>query len=124
MSNIGDMYRMGKGVEKNLERSFEWYNKTAVAYKKDDEHPRHRFTAGKTFNALGACYSQGWGVKRNNTLAEEFFGKAVMLGNAGAKQNFEAVSALNEKKRQKDAAKKKRAADELYEETQKNADEL
>lgn len=99
-NQLGECYQDGRGVEKSIEKAFEWYKKAADQglceaqynlaccfkrhYKEftflwmkkaaDQMHP-------KALEEVGECYEAGYGTKRNYSLAKNYFIKARKRGN-------------------------------------------
>ena len=69
---LGSFYEEGKGVEKNIELSFQWYEKAA-----------HQGNADAQF-ALSVCYKKGRGIEENEKIAWEWCEKAAEQGNLRA----------------------------------------
>src|SRR6266540_1123920 len=65
----GVFYKNGIGVEKNIEKSIYWYQKSAENENKIAQHN------------LGKCYQYGWGVEIDKVKAFEWYEKS-------AKQNY------------------------------------
>ncbi|MGI4851348.1 MAG: tetratricopeptide repeat protein [Janthinobacterium lividum] len=65
-------YFKGEGVERNMEKAFEWYSKAA-------EQGDFRAQGN-----LANCYSKGKGVERNMEKAFEWYSKAAEQGDARA----------------------------------------
>lgn len=72
MFYLGELYRMGAGVPKNLETSVFWFKSSA---EKGEE--RAQF-------GLGAAYYQGFGIEKDLEKANFWFKKAVDSGNKDA----------------------------------------
>lgn len=101
MVNLGDLYRKGSGVKKDLKRALELYHKAEPKRKKHkSEHPstQERQLLGRVYNNLAACYMSGWGTRRDNKRALEYFEKAMENGNKGASQNIKILRDLMQKK--------------------------
>jgi TPR repeat protein len=62
---LGFYYEHGEGVEKDLEKAFEWYTKSAEQGDKNAQ------------NHLGLCYANGNGVEQNLHRAIEWFHKSA-----------------------------------------------
>jgi hypothetical protein len=101
--SLGDCYYYGKGVEKNIEKAFEWYKKAAdqglieaqydlgscfrynhkelefVWMKKaaEQSHPEALYRVGE-------CYEAGRGVVQDYDLAKQYYAKAEVKGFAAA----------------------------------------
>ena len=60
-------WQEGKGVKKDLETAFVWFEKSA----KQD--------CPEGLYMLGLCYYQGWGVSADPTKASPLFKKAVKI---------------------------------------------
>jgi len=85
--NIGTLFYLGKGVEQNYFKAFEWYKK---ATQNGD---------GVAQFFVGRMYRDGLGIHKDNVLAHAWFNVAAALGNEEAKlevknlelsmQNFE-----------------------------------
>jgi len=61
-------YYHGRGVEKNLEQAFEWFNEAATA-----GHLRAQ-------NSLALCYAKGLGTQADSAKAVQWFEKAAEAG--------------------------------------------
>lgn len=73
---LGRAYSDGRGIEKDDDKAFVWYQKSA--------------DQGNSYgmNALGVCYVQGDGVKKDGAKGIEFYKKAAAMGNSRAKANL------------------------------------
>jgi TPR repeat protein len=110
--NMGNLYRKGLGVERNLEKAFELYiyaaerghpeDQSNVGYmymrgegvKKDYEKARYWLEKAAAqnwataYDKLGLLYLNGWGVKADPERAFEEFGKGANLGSAPSLVNY------------------------------------
>jgi TPR repeat protein len=76
MSQIGAMYQLGQGVQRDYGEAMIWYRKAAD-------------TDGRLgLNALGWLYHNGWGVNKDDTEALRLFRKAADAGNGMAMTNI------------------------------------
>ena len=75
-NNLGVCYEKGDGIEKNLTKAVEWYEKAAA-----------QGDANAQCN-LGYCYEVGLGVEKNIYKAVEWYEKAVAQGHARAQNNL------------------------------------
>ena len=83
--NYGKCFFDGKGVKKDLETAFIWFEKSA-----NQNCPEGLYM-------LGLCYYQGWGVKGDPTKASPLFKKAVKLsGHQNAKRKLLEMGLDNE----------------------------
>ncbi len=73
---IGNLYFRGLGVERNPQKSIEWYGKSAL-----------QGYAPAQFN-LGNAYKHGRGVAKNDSLANEWWRKAAEQGISSAQFNL------------------------------------
>ena len=71
--SLGEAFRAGKGVRRNLKKAAEYFRRAAEAGSSD----------GMTWYAL--CLLEGKGVRRNVPMALEFLSRAADAGNANAK---------------------------------------
>lgn len=76
MYNMGLYYEYGRGVTKNLRRSFHWYIKAAQLG--DSDAQCH----------VGYCYHEGEGVRRNEQEALRWYRQSAKDGNASAMYNI------------------------------------
>ncbi|MBA3446079.1 MAG: caspase family protein [Pseudaminobacter sp.] len=110
--NMGNLYRKGLGVEKDLEKAFELY-----MYAAERGHPEDQSNIGVMYmqgsgvaedyklalewltkaseqnwatahDKIGLLYLNGWGVEKDTAKAFEEFGKGANLGNAPAMVNY------------------------------------
>ena len=70
--DLGNCYKHGRGVEKNLEKAVEWYRKSA-----EQGYDRGQF-------ALAGCYEYGEGVPQDKEKALQWYKKAADQGFGGA----------------------------------------
>lgn len=75
-ANLAWMYQTGKGVEKNLKLSYEWYLKAAL-----QDHVIAK-------NNLGVMYEKGWGVRQSNRRAVYWYRDAAAYGYSYAQYNL------------------------------------
>ena len=68
--NLGEMYEDGKGVERDLHKAFEWYEKSA----------KQEFEAAQS--RLGLMYEHGRGVEQDINKAFEWYLKSTEQGNS------------------------------------------
>lgn len=111
--NLGRIYELGKGVRKNLQKSFRWYLKAAkdgdidaqchvgycyfigegVAPDPEEAVVWYKRAAAANYEPacynLSLCYKHGHGVKRNRSLAERWLRKAAELGHEVAKHELQ-----------------------------------
>lgn len=73
---LAEMYRKGRGVDRDLITAAQWYEKAAV-----------EGDAEAQFN-LGDMYKQGLGVEKNNALAIKWLRKAANQGHKAAKRRL------------------------------------
>ena len=66
LNNLGEMYRLGKGVPINLNKAFSLYEKAA-----------EQDCAVAQFN-LAECYEHGYGVLKDDPKAIEWYEKAAL----------------------------------------------
>jgi S1-C subfamily serine protease len=89
---LGDMYRRGTGVPKDLVKAAEWYQKAA-----DQGDPDAQ-------TMLGTMYASGAGVMKDAVRAVEWYRKAAAQGNLSAQSSL-AISYLKGEGVPKDVAK-------------------
>ncbi|POG63784.1 hypothetical protein GLOIN_2v1757210, partial [Rhizophagus irregularis DAOM 181602=DAOM 197198] len=65
MNSLAICYKNGKGTEKNLKKSFHWYQKAA---ENDDKN---------AMNSLAICYENGEGTEKNLEKAFYWYQKAA-----------------------------------------------
>ena len=75
-TNLGWMYDMGKGVERDYARAVHWYRKAA----------EQGFATGQT--NLGFMYEVGRGVERDQAKAVYWYRKSAEQGNEYAKKRL------------------------------------
>jgi len=99
---LGDRYRIGDGVERNLSEAAKWYLKSAVSgfaraqfmlggfYEREDGVEKNLQEAAKWYQkaaeqgyakaqvALGHCYEGGYGVEKDLKAALEWYHKAAV----------------------------------------------
>ncbi len=73
---VGYMYFVGKGVQKNIQEAIKWYKKSA---EQDFVLPQL---------VLGAVYLQGNGITKDTGEAFKWYRKAAELGNPDAQHNI------------------------------------
>lgn len=73
---LGQMYRRGRGVERDRAAAVRWYRKAA-----DQGHARAQFR-------LGLMYRRGQGVKKDLVEGARWYRKAADLGHAMARYNL------------------------------------
>ena len=73
---LGDCYKNGERVAKDLKKAMEWFKKSA-----DQGHASAQ-------NSLGLCYEKGEGVEMNLTVAVEWYSKSAKQGRADAESNL------------------------------------
>ena len=73
---LAEMYRKGRGVERDLFAALEWYQKAAAEGDADAQFH------------LGDMYKEGLGVEKNNALAIKWFRKAANQGHQTAKRRL------------------------------------
>ena len=73
---LGSLYRDGKGVKRDSQKSVAWFRKAA-----EQGLPIAQFS-------LGCCYKTGGGVKKNEFTAADWFEKAARQGYAPAQYLF------------------------------------
>jgi tetratricopeptide (TPR) repeat protein len=109
--NIGFCYRQGHGVEENIDTALEWFTKSAEKghasaqlnagimhflkgrYKETVKWCKKAAAQGNadaTF-ALGICYENGNGVKRNVPEAVKLYTTAAEKGHASAAENLRSL---------------------------------
>lgn len=66
--DLGNCYRQGRGVEKNLEKAVEWYRKSA-----EQGYDRGQY-------CLAGCYEKGEGVPIDKEKALQWYKKAADQG--------------------------------------------
>lgn len=110
--NMGNLYRKGLGVEKNLEKAFELYMYAAErGHPEDQSNVGYMYMMGngveKNYKAarrwlekaaaqnyatahdkLGLLYLNGWGVKKNPVKAFDEFARGANLGDSYAMINY------------------------------------
>jgi TPR repeat protein len=69
---LGDAYRLGEGVSKDLTEAVNWYRRAA---EQGNEWSQYM---------LGQAYSHGYGVQKDDSTASEWYFKAAKQGNAKA----------------------------------------
>jgi TPR repeat protein len=74
--NMGNRYKEGEGVEKNLEQAFEFFRKAAE---------QGHLSAQRE---LGLCYLDGVGIEKNDVLAVEWIRKVAEKGFAPAQRTY------------------------------------
>lgn len=70
--DVGVIYLYGRGVPKDENKAFEWFNKAAASGYSVAEY------------AVGRMYYYGQGIAQSGKLAQEWFQKAAEKGNADA----------------------------------------
>ena len=70
--DLGNCYKQGRGVEKNLEKAVEWYRKSA-----EQGYDRGQF-------CLAGCFENGEGVPKDKEKALQWYKKAADQGFGGA----------------------------------------
>ena len=75
MSYLGDIYRLGYGVETDLQEAFTWYLKGAEG---GNSH---------AMNRAGLCYQYGNGTQKNDEKAFAWYLKGAEVGNPDAMNN-------------------------------------
>jgi TPR repeat protein len=68
MMSLGDLYRFGRGVKRNLKAAFRWYEAAAEAGNLEG------------LATMAYCYAAGEGVRRNEAKAVEIYERAAKLG--------------------------------------------
>ncbi|KAG0173665.1 hypothetical protein DFQ28_007994 [Apophysomyces sp. BC1034] len=86
-TSLGDMYRAGLGVPKDLIRSFEYYQKAASQQDAPQNYARFM---------LGEMFFKGEGWQQNYAVAEEYYKLAANENYAPARQRLEELAALEE----------------------------
>jgi TPR repeat protein len=79
--NLGNMYREGRGVEKNEAETIKWYRMAA-----------DNGDASAQYN-LGVAYATGMGVPENTAEAEKWFNMAAKNGHEMSKEVLEEIKA-------------------------------
>lgn len=72
MANIGDLYKNGKGVSKDMKQAIQWYEKAA-----SQEKP-----SADALSSLSLLYRDGTDVAKDEKKAGELLEKACNLGDA------------------------------------------
>ena len=72
MTNIGELYRHGRGVPQDSARAMEWFQKAAD------------LGSDWAMCGIGILYADGKGVAKDDAKAMEWFKKAAALGNSWA----------------------------------------
>ena len=104
--NMGNLYRKGLGVEKDLKKAFELYMYAAErGHAEDQSNIGYMYMRGEgvdvdykqsmvwldkataqnwatAYDKIGLLYLNGWGVKKDPARAFEAFGKGANLGNS------------------------------------------
>ncbi|MFI3230555.1 MAG: tetratricopeptide repeat protein, partial [bacterium] len=75
-TDLGNCYKNGEEVEKDLDKAFELYTKSA-----------EQGNANAQFN-LGVCYKYGIGTKQDYNKAFEWFTKSAEQGNSDGQNNL------------------------------------
>jgi len=83
-NQIAYMYENGQGVERDLNKAFEWYTKSA---EQGDEYAQYN---------LGVIYKNGQGVESDNKKAFEWYTKAAAQGNIDAQTDLGRLYATGE----------------------------
>ena len=78
LSNIGNMYLRGWGVEKDVPRAIKYFEQ-ATSYSGSDGSAEHN---------LGFAYANGIGVEQDKRKAFDLYMKAAMLGNEESQFNL------------------------------------
>ncbi|KAF7726634.1 hypothetical protein EC973_008598 [Apophysomyces ossiformis] len=86
-TSLGDMYRAGLGVPKDLFKSFEYYQKAASQQDAPQNYARFM---------LGEMFFNGEGWPQNYAVAEEYYKLAANENYAPARQRLEELAALEE----------------------------
>ena len=73
---LGVMYKIGTGVEKNLDEAFKWYKKSAEQGNSIGQYN------------LGSAYKNGEGVENNVDEALKWYTKSAEQGNADAQSDL------------------------------------
>lgn len=73
---VADMYRRGKGIQKNLSAAAKWYTKSA---EQGDRWAQYN---------LGVMYDKGVGVLENDKTAVKWYTKAAEQGHASSQTNL------------------------------------
>ena len=76
MLALGDMYYSGRGVTKNYQKAFYWFEKSA---EQESAGAQHR---------LGEMYFKGQGVEKNYNKAFHWFKKSAQQGNVSAQNRL------------------------------------
>ncbi|KAI9263348.1 hypothetical protein BDA99DRAFT_551664 [Phascolomyces articulosus] len=92
---LGDMYRSGLGVPKDLMKSFEYYQKAAS--QQDAPQNYSRFM-------LGEMFYKGEGWPQNYALASEYYKLAAAENYQPAKERLDQLAVLEEQKKAEQAA--------------------
>jgi uncharacterized protein len=87
-SHLGSLYYVGKGVEQNVDSSFDWYKKAADQGNVDAQY------------SIGNMYLLGEGVEQNNQTAAEWYALASEQGHIAAKNNLQNLQKLETLNRQ------------------------
>ena len=107
-SNLGTLYRHGRGVEINIDTALEWFTKSAekgfaiaqneagaIHYDKGRYQDAFKWftksaAQGYTYaqSNLAKCYEDGKGVKKDIPEALKLYGKAAEKGHTRAKENL------------------------------------
>jgi len=110
--NMGNLYRKGLGVEKDVKKAFELYMYAAErGHPEDQSNIGYMYMRGEgvevdykqamvwlskataqnwatAYDKIGLLYLNGWGVKKDAVRAFEAFGKGANLGNAPSMVNY------------------------------------
>ncbi|KAF9908661.1 hypothetical protein EC991_009589 [Linnemannia zychae] len=81
---LGDMYREGSGVNKDLQAALDWFTKAA-----DQEDPVAQFK-------IGTLYDNGEGVSRDHSKAEEWYLRAAKQGYSPAQRSLGSLYELGQ----------------------------
>lgn len=90
---LGDMYYYGQGVDKDYDKAFQWYTKSALQDNSDSQ------------NMLGIMYRFGFGVDKDINKSIEYYTKAVKQENHYAMNNLAQLYLVGDGKIQKDYRK-------------------
>lgn len=85
---IGLMYKDGKGVQKDIKKAAEWFEKAAAQGNADSQ------------NHIGIMYYLGYGVQKDIKKAIEWFEKAAVQGHSNAQFNLGVMYVLGHGVRQ------------------------
>lgn len=87
-AHLGSLYYVGKGVEQNIDSSFNWYKKAADQGNVDAQY------------SIGNMYLLGEGIEQSNQEAAKWYALASKKGHVAAHNNLENLKKLDALNRQ------------------------